>query len=393
VKDLWQPPRFRADEGGEDERHATWLELFYDLVFVVVVAQLAGHLKYNLTPLGIGQFITLFVPSWWAWVGATFYANRFDTDDLVDRVLTVLQMAAIVSLAVNIHLFAKHLDRASVGFALSYVAVRVILVIQYILAGKHVPAARPLTDRFSRGFAFAALIWLCSIFVPMPWRFGVWVVAMSIDFATPLGAGKLHGQIAPHQSHLPERFGLFTLIVLGESIVAVASGVADQDWNIASIFAAILGLSTAFSIWWIYFDNLDGSAILSARVGRVGTYQIWLYTHLPLVASLTAAGVGVQKILASNMALALPPEKRWLICTSLGICFICLGLIHLTTTDCVKANQTSRVQAIQRFGTAVILLALALTGDRLLPVSVIAVIAIVCVSQIVLANIRPKQLI
>lgn len=393
MKDLWQPPRLRVDQGGEDERHATWLELFYDLVFVVVVAQLASHLKYNLTPLGIVQFIALFVPAWWAWVGATFYANRFDTDDLVHRVLTVLQMAAIASLAVNIHLFAKELNQASIGFALSYVAVRIILIIQYILAGKHVPAARALTNRFSRGFTTAATIWLLSTLVPLPWRFAVWILAMAVDFATPMTAGKIHVQVAPHQSHLPERFGLFTLIVLGESVVAVVSGVADQNWNIASMFSAFLGLSIAFSIWWIYFDNLDGSAILSARVGRIGTYQIWLYTHFPLVASLTAAGVGVQKLLASDdMSLALPAEKRWLLCASLGLCFVCLGIIHLTTKNVGATNQSSKIEALQRFGTAAILLVLAIAGERLLPVSVITAIAAVCISQVVFAHIKPKAL-
>ena len=99
MKHLWQPPQLRVSEEDSEERHATWLELFYDLVFVVVVAQLAHRLKDHLSLPGIAEFALVFIPVWWSWVGTTFYATRFDTDDTLHRVFTVIQMAAIAAMA------------------------------------------------------------------------------------------------------------------------------------------------------------------------------------------------------------------------------------------------------------------------------------------------------
>ncbi|WP_019502615.1 low temperature requirement protein A [Pseudanabaena sp. PCC 6802] len=392
MKHLWQPPKLRVSEEDGEERHATWLELFYDLVFVVVIAQLAHHLKDHPSAAGFTEFAVVFVPVWWSWVGTTFYATRFDTDDTLHRVLTVIQMSAIAAMAVNIH---KGMDYASVGFALSYVIVRGILVIQYLVAGQHIAIARPLTNRYAKGFGLAAAIWALSTLVSIPWRFGMWCLGMVIDFATPIGAGKLHGQIAPHASHLPERFGLFTLIVLGESIVAVVGGLAAQKWEFAAIVAGVLGLCIAASVWWVYFDNLDGSAIRSARLGQVGTYQIWLYAHLPLVASLTAMGVGMQKLLSGNMSAALPDENRWLLCLALAICYAALGFIHLSTD--AGSLRRSQTQALERFSAAILLSLIAWLGWNLSPLTLMFLLAAICISQVVLAHfgmhhIKPEEI-
>src|ERR671919_2405503 len=86
----------------EKERHATWLELFYDLVFVAVVSQLSLNLSHNISLAGVLSFIALFVPVWFAWIGATFFATRFGTDDLAHRILTLLQMMGAAAMAVNV---------------------------------------------------------------------------------------------------------------------------------------------------------------------------------------------------------------------------------------------------------------------------------------------------
>lgn len=165
VKDWWQPPQLRIGEDSVAERRATWLELFFDLVFVVAIAQLAHKLNEDISLSGFFGFVALFIPVWWSWVGAAFYANRFDTDDLGHRLLTAVQMLAVAALAVNIH---HGLGDSSAGFALSYAAVRFVLVVEYLRAGKHAVAARSLTRRYARGFGIAAAIWLLSAFVPIP---------------------------------------------------------------------------------------------------------------------------------------------------------------------------------------------------------------------------------
>jgi low temperature requirement protein LtrA len=234
------------------------------------------------------------------------------------------------------------------------------------------------------GFALAAVIWLVSVFVPEPLRFALWVLGLAVDFVTPISAGQLHLQVPLHTSHLSERFGLFTLVVLGESIIGVVDGVAEQQWNILLMFTAIFGLSIAFSLWWIYFGCVDNSPIQRARaVGRVWVYHTWLYAHLPLAIGLTATGVGVEQVLLSEPVLALSTAARWFICGSVALCLLSLGVIHFVTIP-VKSTLGSKIWVSHRIGAAAFVLVLAIFGVGLLPVVLLGLIAVACAVQVAL---------
>ncbi len=385
AKGLWQPPRLRIGEENEKERRATWLELFYDLVFVVAIAELAHNLEGHVSLSGFFGFVALFVPIWWCWVGATFYATRFDTDDLGHRLLTLVQMAIIAALAVNVH---HGLGESSVGFALSYAAVRGILIIQYLVAGYHVVAARSLTTWYATGFSISAILWLISVFVPVPLRFGLWALGLVVDFTTPLTAGRLVAQIPPSMSHVSERIGLFTIIVLGESIMAVVRGVTEQKWDTSSVLVALLGLSIAFSLWWIYFDSVDGSPLRAMKAGRMGIALIWLYGHLPLAIGLAATGVGVELMVSSETDLS--EAARWLLCGSVALCLSVLALIHLITCT-LGTTRRRKILSAYRLGSAGFILVLAAAGSRLSPVVLIALVAVACAVQVVLAQLLTRQ--
>lgn len=376
----WQPPRLRIGKGSEEKRHATWLELFYDLVYAVVLAALAKNLNRDVSLSSFFRFAILFVPVWWSWIGAAFYATRFDTDDIGHRLLTAVQMVAVAALAVNVH---HGLGESSAGFALSYAAVRAVQVVEYLRAERYVAAARPLITRYKRGFAIAAAIWLVSAFVPAPVRFVLWALGLTVDFATPISAGQLHSQLAPDTSHLPERFGLFTLIVLGEVIAAVVDGVTEQKWNVQSAIAAVFGLSIAFSLWWVYFDGINDVAIRAAHeAGRVRVYQIWLYAHLPLTIGLTATAVGLEHVVLSAPGM-LPDASRWLLCSAVALCLLALGVIHLTAVT-TETKPSSEVKAAYRIGTAFVVVVLAVAGVGLLAVVLIGLVAVACAVQVVL---------
>ncbi|MFN6538696.1 MAG: low temperature requirement protein A [Nostoc sp. EkiNYC01] len=371
-----QPPRLRIGEETEEERHATWLELFYDLVFVVAVSQLAHNLNEDISLSGLLGFVVLFIPVWWSWIGTTFYANRFDSDDIAHRLLIGVQMLTAAAMAVNIH---HGLGESSPGFALSYALGRAVLVIEYVRAGIHIPSARPLTTRYAIGFAIAAFLWLISVFIPIPWRFALWTLAIVIDFATPLTARKFQLGLLPHASHLPERFGLFTIIVLGEAIIAVVNGVSQQKWDTLTVISAVFGLIIAFSWWWVYFDNLGGKPIEIARAhGKVGVVNLWLYTHLPLVIGIAAAGVGVEQILLSKPTLALPDSQRWLICGSVALCSLAVSILHR-----FGVIRYCQIRSQYRLGGAFVLVAIAIFGKGLLPATVIALVALISVLQVV----------
>ncbi len=370
-----EPPRLRIGEDSEEERRATWLELFYDLVFVVAVSQLAHYLHSDVSLSGVFGFVALFLPVWWSWIGTTFYANRFDSDDVGHRLLTAVQMLAIAALAVNVH---HGLGESSTGFALSYALGRAVLVVEYIRAGWHIPTARPLTTRYAIGFAIAATLWAISAFVPIFWRNVLWSLGLFIDFTTPLFAPKLLLKIPLHSSHLPERFGLFTMIVLGEAVVAVVNGTSEHSWDVFTVISAVFGLSIAFSLWWVYFDNLGGTPIQRARTeGRTTIFNIWLYTHLPLVMGFTATGVAVELVLLSKTPLALPDAVRWLLCSSVALCYLTLGILHR-----LGVIRYCKSRAKFRIGAVPILLLIAFVGKNLLPVVVIGLVAVVSTVQV-----------
>lgn len=205
-------------------------------------------------------------------------------------------------------------------------------------------------------------------------------MGLIVDFATPLTAAKLQAGLPPHASHLPERFGLFTIIVLGEAIVAVVDGVSEQEWNGLSAIAAMFGFSIALSLWWVYFDNIGGSPIRAAQTdgGRTAIINTWLYTHLPLVIGIAAAGVGVEHVVSSEPGVALPDADRWLICGAVALCFLALGILHRT-----GVIRYCKIRTKYRIGAAAILLVLAVVGKGLLPVVVIGLVALVCAVQVV----------
>ena len=160
---LFEPPRIRSEEEGK--RPTSWLEFFFDLVFVVAVDQLARRLQHGTTGPGTLVYLALYGPIWWAWVGFVLYTDRFGTDDLSDRLMTLVQIgAALVIAAAATQATA---DRAP-AFAIAYGAFRLILAARYAIAAHYVREARRECSRQSIGFALAAIIWIASAAVPAP---------------------------------------------------------------------------------------------------------------------------------------------------------------------------------------------------------------------------------
>lgn len=381
AKSMWEPPRLRTVGEEEEERRATWLELFYDLVFVAAISEVAHYLNGHLSWWGFLGYVLLFVPIWWAWVGATFYATRFDTDDLGHRLLTLFQMVAIAVLAVNVH---HGLDTTSSGFALSYVAVKAVLTLQYFGAWYFIPIARPLTSWYMRGYSLVAIIWLISIFVPVPWRFAVWIFALIIDLSIPVAAGKLLTKVPPNFNHVAERIGLFTIIVLGEAIIGVVKGVSQVQWGILSGVIALLGIIIAFSLWWMYFDSADGSPLEEMRVGNRKSTFIWLYSHLSLAIGIAATGVGVEHIIVSSKTkLILPDVDRWLIGGSVAMCLFSLAIIHLISCS-LHISTHRKSLATYRLFSAAFIIVIAIAGVSLSPLIVVILVALACAVQVLL---------
>jgi low temperature requirement protein LtrA len=173
-------------------------------VFVVAIAELSHELVVNHTLGGFATFAALFVPVFVAWQGFSFYADRFDTDDVLFRVSMLIAMLAVAALAIQI---PGVTHGASTGFALAYVAIRSLTVALNLRAYRHVSLARPLIGRYVVAFSFSVALWTVSLAVPEPWRFLLWGIGLAADIGVPALIGpRFVGRVPLHASHIPERF-------------------------------------------------------------------------------------------------------------------------------------------------------------------------------------------
>jgi low temperature requirement protein LtrA len=368
---LLEPPRLRTrGRGVDEERRATWLELFFDLVFVAAVGQLANALAAQPTPSRFFEFLGLFVPVWWAWMGFTFYANRFDTDDLPYRLLSLVAMFGVAVLATTI---PSVFHGATEGFPLAYVAVRIVLVTLYARASRHVPEARALARSFLGAFSFALLIWLSSLLVDAPLAYVLWGVALLIELVAPIPAWRLLRDAPVDRRHLPERFGLLTLIVLGESVLAVVLGVSKVSWDAGSAAAAGTGFVVAAALWWIYFDFLDEGALTARGIFGGLTYT---YMNYFVVVGLAALGAGVKLAVLAAGGDHRYDGTSWVLCGGLALTMVGLGVIQL-----VAGTVVVDADVVLRLVTAAA--ALVLVPFGLSPLTVVCVFAGLLVAQVV----------
>jgi low temperature requirement protein LtrA len=282
------------------ERRATWLELFFDLVFAAAIAEVSGVLSSNYTPAGLAHFGFLFLMIWSAWMGHTLFSSRFDTDDWIQRLLTLGQMFLVAVMAVNAE--GPFGGRASAGFAAAYGGMRLVLAAQYLRARAR-PAPRDLAGSFALLVGGGATLWLGGALLPPPAGILVWGMALTLDLATPWLLHDRTGRQPHHPAHLPERFGLFTLILLGESLAAMMAGMKQHEtWSVPAAVAALSGIVIAFGIWWSYFHVIRGAdprAVRSAREARLE--QRWIWSHVPLGFGIALSAVGVEHMITHGI--------------------------------------------------------------------------------------------
>lgn len=373
----WQRPQLRTDEDEHRERRVTWLELFYDLVFVVVIAEVAHYLSEHVSLGGVLGYILLFLPVWWVWIGGTYYTERFETEDLSYRFFTFLQMLPTAALAV----FAYNgLGETAEEFALSYVAARSVITVLWWRGGFYNPQARAVTNRFTAGFIASIVLFVVSVFVPSPWRFVLWGAGLFLDLFTPSTTLRAQAQLPRlSTSRLPERFGLFMIIVLGESIVGVVSGVAQQQpFTPAAGVTGALGMGLAFGLWWVYFD------FVARRRARPHIWWnfAWSYLHLPLAMAVAAIGAAVLNVLAAE-GFDMDTNLRWLLCGAVATALIVIALLEITLRRDPDEPTTLHTSVSLKFGAAGLALLLAALGGSLGALPVLGLLLLLVFTQMI----------
>lgn len=274
----------------EDGRKATWFELFFDLVFVVAVAALAGALSQHYDWKGFAEFGFLFLVLWWLWLGHTFHASRFDKDRPDQWALGFAQILTVVFIAYGA---SDAFGARAWAFAGGVAAVKAFLMLGYLREIRR-PGLSRLCTIYGAIYAVQAVLWAGSIWADPSLRLALWALALALDIVTPFLVARETHRAPPHPEHLPERFGLFTIILLGETAAAAVHALDHgSELHGDTLIVALLGASLGFLYWVGYFQRARGNAerhVSDAAAGR--NLRLWVYGHIPLYLGIAGLGAG-----------------------------------------------------------------------------------------------------
>jgi len=287
--------RMTSRNPSEPQRVATPLELLFDLVFVVAVSQASQNLHHLVSDDHVGQgvvsYLMVFFSIWWAWMNFTWFASAFDTDDWLYRVMTIIQMTGVLVLAAGVHDAMVDFDFVIVTWG--YVVMRLAMVGQWLRAAASDPDARPTALRFAVGIGVVQVLWLGRIYLlDDAWQFWTFFMLVAAELAVPVWA-ESHRRTSWHPHHIAERFGLFTLLLLGESLLASANAMFDaleEGEHIPELLAlAASGIVVAAAMWWLYFAREQHGRLGSLRSGFT-----FGYLHYLIFAAAGAVSAGVE---------------------------------------------------------------------------------------------------
>jgi len=365
------------------EQRATFFELFFDLVYVFAVTQLSHHLLANLSWQGAAEMAFMLIAVYWAWNYTTWMANWFDPETIPVRLILVFVM--LTSLLMSVAIPAGFGDQALL-FACSYSALQ-------IGRNAFVVVVTPKGD-FNRNFkqilawsVLSAPLWVAGGLASEELRWMLWLAALGLDLAAPLvmywipRVGRTPtSQWEINGGHFAERFQLFVIIALGESIVLTGVTASDTGLGGAHVIALCLAFLGSTALWWLYFGHV-GAAVADAigastadQVGRMGR-DVYTYLHLPIIAGIVLVAVG------DELAVAHPDDAlHWTgaLVTLGGPALYLLGVMAC-------AARVGRPQSWPR-GFVVILLLAAIPLAALAPAIVVSAALIVLLGSLVVAE-------
>jgi low temperature requirement protein LtrA len=297
--------RFLRQTGDGEEQRATTLELFFDLVFVFAITQLSHHLAAHLDLEGAAETLFLLLVVWWAWIYTTWMTNWFDPESPVVRSILITVMLASLLMAIAIpEAFG---DRALL-FATSYSALQIVRNLFAVFGSPRDWPLRPALTRILIWSVAVAVLWVLGGALGEPALIGVWLGALLLDYAGPYA-----GYWNPWQgrspttdweiesAHFAERFQLFIIIALGESIVVTGATAAGLDITLARGTAIAVAFLGSAALWWLYFDYV--ARIAQVRLDRADdkgrlARDAYTYLHIPMIAGIIVTAVGDELVIA-----------------------------------------------------------------------------------------------
>jgi low temperature requirement protein LtrA len=320
---LWQPPRAHGEE--LPERAVSPLELFYDLVVVVLVAQAGQHLAGHLSWRGLGEFAVVFALVWIAWLNGSLHHELHGHDDARSRIMFLLQIMVLVPLGA----FIPEAGGAhGAAFAVDASLLFAVLAMLWLLAARgDSPEYRRPSTLFVTGTAVCAIVLAASAALPADARVLTWGLLVLVYLA---GFNAMIRTALPAQANaltvtdaLTERFGLLIIIVLGETVTGVVNGLAHGQINTLTIAVGLVAVVVGFGAWWTYFDF---AGYRSPRPTRTSTAW-WMLTHLPLTAAVAAMGAAMVGLAEHAHDGRTPADTAWVLCAGAAVVLITTMLL------------------------------------------------------------------
>ena len=351
----------------EKGRVASELELLTDLCFVVAVSQAAAALHHGLTGQHLGAavlgYLMAFFAIWWAWLNFSWFSSAYDNDDVGYRLLTIFQIVGVLTLAAGITTFAEGIDEGESHFGVvivGYVIMRVGLVLQWLRAARNDPAHRSTCLRYALGITVVQLGWVAfypatkvpALVVPL------YVLLVLCELLVP-GWAERTGVTTWHPHHIAERYGLFFIIVLGETILASTLAVQEAftgatEHRVAVAGVTLGGVLIVFSLWWLYFSREAAEVLERARRDATRVPYLFGFGHYAIYAAAAAVGAG----LAARAEQVAHPEDQHLdlissaaVTVPVAVLLLAMWAVHL------RLHDPSWRAALPFFATAAIVLA------------------------------------
>lgn len=368
IRSLWRPPRPTSEV--VEDRRVTFLELFYDLVYVVVIAEVGHFLAGHVDAAGISRAAFLFTLVWLAWLNGSMYHEWHGRNDLRTRVFTFAQMFAVGAMAVFAH---SAFGEGAAGFALSFAAHLLIVAYLWWRTGVHDAAHRRLSRHYAASVLLVAAVFAASALMSdeltmLLWGFGGGILLV-MPFAVFLGRRSDPGATAELERSVSttastvERFGLFTIIVLGEVIVGVIRGVAEShELGITVGATAALGMFLAFGLWWLYFDFVSHRPPPPSFGKRYG----WIYLHLTTGFGIVAVGAATLNIV-EHASGGVPAGARWLLAGAMALALLSIGALMRLIRVPNEARRLYRGAGRVTFASAAVVAALGFSGIGTIP--------------------------
>lgn len=365
----------------EEERKASFLELFFDLVFVFAFTQVTALILEDTTVAGFLRATLVLAMVWWAWSAYTWMTNAIDVDNVVTRLIVFAAMAAGFFMALAVP--DAYQDEA-VWFAVAYFVVRLLQPALYAWGVRHDPAQLGAVRKLAPWFLVAALVALVGGFVDPELRAWVWLLSLVIDVVGTLTVARAGWKVSP--SHFAERFALIVIIALGESIVAIGLGAAELERDAVFALSVVVALAGVFALWWSYFEFTSTAAERSlahaAPEKRPAIARdVFTYFHFPIVLGIIFYAVAAEKTLAHPTD-PLSRAGRWALGLGLAVFLLAFALMRF---------RVIRRIAWERIGAAIVIVAVAVLLDGPDAVVTMAIVLAVLLVAIAAESYRLRE--